>query len=80
MGGTPTCLDGGGGGARGRQRPRQPAVMVATVDAAGVVGGAAVGVACAGGGWQPVMAVAASAACGNTDKCVWHAQAADGSR
>ena len=44
----------------------------ATVDADGVVGGPAVAVECAGGGWQPVAATAASAACGDS-KCMWTA-------
>ena len=49
----------------------------ATVDAGGVVGGAAVAVACADGGWQPVAAAVALTVFGDNGKRASHAQVAD---
>ena len=48
-----------------------------TVDASGVVGGAAVAAACDDGGWQPVAAAVALTVFGDNGKRASHAQAAD---
>ena len=62
----------GDGGAR--------AWTAATVDASGVMGGAAVAVACSDSGWQPVAAAAALAVFGDDGERPLRAQAADSRR